>query len=119
MTRVCSAKNLGNPYPQSGRDVARFSLVNHRARRLCADDELWRELCVRNFAIHPSSAPARESDGGTWRTLYEMHHEVLYGLFRSAGNRAMGGTGVRDALGAGLGAMSSGQLGSLSISLGA
>jgi hypothetical protein len=46
---------------------------------------------VRNFAVHPSSAPTPaacddDDDGGSggvgpWRTLYRMHHEV--GIKRS------------------------------------
>ena len=138
--RLVSAfvSNGRNPSPQSGRDVARFSLVNHRARRLCADEDLWKELCVRNFSIHPcSTLPPRvrvqneeqeeegeegEQEWHTWKSLYEMHHEVLYALFRTAGRKtAMGGsTGViRDTLGAGLGAISRGQVGGVSISIGA
>lgn len=107
--------------------------MNLRARRLCADDDVWRELCVRNFGIHPSAAPRHRSDpdpdpdtdteeGSTWRSLYLMHHQVLYSLFRRSGgggSGAMGGAGVRDAMGAGLGAIAAGRLGGVSISLGA
>lgn len=102
---------------------------------------------MRNFAIHPSSTlpplvrlheeeekengeheeeeKKEEEDGEqqewhTWKSLYQMHHEVLYALFRTAGRKsALGGTGVRDTLGAGLGAISRGQVGGVSISIGA
>ena len=63
---------LTSPHPathptrhsQHGRDVARFSLVNRRARRLCEDDDVWRELCARHFDIRPRTATG-PSAGGT------------------------------------------------------
>ena len=56
----------------SGQDCARFSLVNRRARKLCADDDLWMELCARNFGMHREMP--RPEDG--WRALYRVHHQA-------------------------------------------
>lgn len=118
-----------NPLGERGDDVARFSLVNRRARRLCADEQLWRELCGRHFNVRfmlPMTAEEEAEEElleegwrrrKTWRSLYAMYHEVLYSLFRRSGRRAVGGgsSGVD----AGLSAISQGRLGGISIPLGA
>ena len=102
-------------YPQNGRDVARFSLVNRRARRLCEDDEVWKELCARHFDIRPEGNDSPECG---WCALYQIHHNVLYALFRDGGRQSPG-FGSADGFGRGMGAIAQGRAGGMSISLGA
>ena len=99
----------------NGRDVARFSLVNRRARRLCEDDEVWKELCARHFDIRPEGHDAPERG---WCALYQIHHNVLYALFRDGGRQSPG-FGSADGFGRGMGAIAQGRAGGMSISLGA
>mmetsp|Transcript_8360 Transcript_8360/g.34198 ORF Transcript_8360/g.34198 Transcript_8360/m.34198 type:complete len:172 (-) Transcript_8360:432-947(-) len=98
-----------------GRDVARFSLVNRRARRLCEDDDVWRELCARHFDIRPENRDRPECG---WNTLYQIHHNVLYSLFRDGGRQSPG-LGTSDGFGRGIAAIAQGRAGGMSISLGA
>ena len=100
---------------QHGRDVARFSLVNRRARRLCEDDDVWRELCARHFDIRPENRDRPECG---WNTLYQIHHDVLYSLFRDGGRQSPG-LGTSDGFGRGIAAIAQGRAGGLSIALGA
>ena len=102
-------------YPQNGRDVARFSLVNRRARRLCEDDEVWKELCARHFDIRPEGNDSPECG---WCALYQIHHNVLYALFGDGGRQSPG-FGSADGFGRGMGAIAQGRAGGMSISLGA
>ena len=114
---------LTSPHPtthptrhsQHGRDVARFSLVNRRARRLCEDDDVWRELCARHFDIRPENRDRPECG---WNTLYQIHHNVLYSLFRDGGRQSPG-LGTSDGFGRGIAAIAQGRAGGMSISLGA
>uniref|UniRef100_A0A7S0KI23 F-box domain-containing protein n=1 Tax=Micromonas pusilla TaxID=38833 RepID=A0A7S0KI23_MICPS len=98
-----------------GRDVARFSIVNRRARRLCEDDDVWRELCARHFDIRPENRDRPECG---WNTLYQIHHNVLYSLFRDGGRQSPG-LGTSDGFGRGIAAIAQGRAGGMSISLGA
>ena len=113
---------LTSPHPtthparsQHGRDVARFSIVNRRARRLCEDDDVWRELCARHFDIRPENRDRPECG---WNTLYQIHHNVLYSLFRDGGRQSPG-LGTSDGFGRGIAAIAQGRAGGMSISLGA
>ena len=122
--RSPSPDPLTSPHPtthppptrsQHGRDVARFSLVNRRARRLCEDDDVWRELCARHFDIRPENRDRPECG---WNTLYQIHHNVLYSLFRDGGRQSPG-LGTSDGFGRGIAAIAQGRVGGMSISLGA
>lgn len=103
-----------SPPSQDGADVARFSVVNRRTRRLCADEDLWRELCARRFDIRGTRGPPPD-DG--WRGLFRLHHETLFRLFRGGGEDAVGRR--NGSVAAGLAGVASGALGGVRIQLGA
>ena len=53
-----------------------------------------------------------------WCALYQIHHNVLYALFRDGGRQSPG-FGSADGFGRGIGAIAQGREGGMSISLGA
>jgi hypothetical protein len=100
---------------QDGRDVARFSAVNRRSQRLCADADVWRELCARRFALEPACSRHHPPPPEGWKALFVLHHEALFRLFRGESERDR----MRGGVGAGLEGIGKGRLGGVRIRLGA
>lgn len=68
--------------PQTGVDAARFAATSRRARRLVADDSLWRELFRRRFRFEVPPDCAPPSDAGGWRGVYRHHQTTLDRIVR-------------------------------------
>ena len=70
---------------------------------------------ARHFDIRPEGNDSPECG---WCALYQIHHNVLYALFRDGGRQSPG-FGSADGFGRGMGAIAQGRAGGMSISLGA
>ena len=67
---------------KTGVDAARFAATSRRARRLVADDSLWRELFRRRFRFEVPPDCAPPSDAGGWRGVYRHHQTTLDRIVR-------------------------------------
>jgi hypothetical protein len=89
--------------------------VNRRSQRLCADADVWRELCARRFALEPACSRHHPPPPEGWKALFVLHHEALFRLFRGESERDR----MRGGVGAGLEGIGNGRLGGVRIRLGA
>ena len=75
-------------FPQTGVDAARFAAVNRRARRLVADESLWRELFRRRFRFELPPAFEPPAEEGGWRGVYRHHQTTLDRIVRGEASDA-------------------------------
>ena len=67
---------------KTGVDAARFAATSRRARRLVADDSLWRELFRRRFRFEVPPDCALSTTAGGWRGVYRHHQTTLDRIVR-------------------------------------
>lgn len=59
--------------------------VSRRCRAAASNEDLWRQLCIRHFAVPEACSPP------SWQQLYRFNHHFLYKILLSSSGERLSG----------------------------